>query len=67
MARVRVRHDIRLGYVMSELPWSCTRGQQLGVVEVGGGSPTSRPLPSCERTWSTEERGAEVAMIEVWF
>ena len=33
MARVRVRHDIRLEYVTSELPWSCMRGQQLGVVE----------------------------------
>ena len=42
--RVRVRHDIKLEYITSELLWSCIRGQQLGVVEaeiVDGGSPVS--------------------------
>jgi len=36
MARVRVLHDIRLEYIMSELPWACParyRGQYLGAVE----------------------------------
>jgi len=73
MARVRVRHDIRLEYVTSELPWSCMRGQQLGVVEAKRrrewlfGSPASRSLRSCERTWFTEELHADVAMTEVRF
>jgi len=48
---------------MSGLPWSCIRVQQVGVVEakrVDGGSPASRSLRSCERTWLTEGPRAEV-------
>jgi len=63
MMRVRVRHDIRFEYITSELPWSCIGRQQLGIVEakiVDGGSPASRCLRSCERTWFPEGRRAEV-------
>ena len=63
MMRVRVRHDIRLEYITSDFPWSCIGRQQLGIVEakiVDGGSPASRSLPSCERTWFREGPRAEV-------
>jgi len=69
MARVRVHHDIRLEYITSELPWSCIRGQQLGVEVkiVDGGSPASCSLSSCEGMWFTEWPHAEVAMVEMRF
>ena len=43
----------------------CCRGEEAKRVDVG--SPASRSLLSCERTWFTEEPHAEVAKIEVQF
>jgi len=43
----------------------CCRGEEAKRVDVG--SPASRSLASCERTWFTEEPRAEVAMIEMRF